>query len=178
MLTALSDGPRPARRRRAFLSLAAALTAIAVAGLTGVATAADAVPNFSGTWKFNAAKGENLGMMAAIQQTITITQDAKKLVAKETSDMQGQKSSREVTYDLTGASVKNEAAMGGAADTVAKWDAGRLVVTWTSPGSVAGSVNTRTETRSLSADGKTMSVTSVRSGGTATKPVTMVYDRQ
>lgn len=177
MLTVHSAGLRPACRPRAFLALAVALCGLGLAGPSGLTSAADAVPNFSGTWKFNAARGENLGMMAAIQQTITITQDAKKLVAKETSDMQGQKSSREVTYDLTGASVKNEAAMGGTADTVAKWDAGRLIVTWTSPGSVAGSVNTRTETRSLSADGRTMSVTSVRSGGTA-KPVTMVYDRQ
>jgi hypothetical protein len=161
---------------RASSLLAAMLMALAVA-LPQVAPAADAVPNFSGTWKLNAARGENLGMMSAMQQTLTIAQTATAMTVKEASDFQGQKSSREVKFDLTGATVKNEAAMGGTSDTVARWDAGKLVVTWSSPGSVAGTVNTRTETRSLSADGRTMSVVSVRSGGNA-KPVTMVYEKQ
>lgn len=158
--------------RPTFVAAFALLLATLSAG-----TAVGATPNFSGTWQFNAAKGENLGMMAAIKQTIVITQDAKTLTLKETNDMQGQKSAREVRYDLSGASVKNEAAMGGASDTVAKWDGAKLVVVWSSPGSVAGTVNTRTETRSLGADGRTMTVVTVRSGANP-KPVTMVYDRQ
>lgn len=152
------------------------LALIAGATFAALSLAAGA-PNFSGTWKFNAAKGENLGMMASIQQTITIAQTEKGMTLQEASDLQGQKSSREVKYDLTGGTVKNAAAMGGSSDTVAKWDGPKLVVVWTSPGSVAGTTSTRAETRSLSADGKVMTVVTLRSGANA-KPVTMVYDRQ
>lgn len=165
------------RRLLSVTTLAAALFALTLGVGGDSAFAADKNPNFSGTWKFNAAKGENLGMMASIQQTIVITQTPKQLTLEESSDFQGQKSSRKVSYDLGGATVKNEAAMGGPSDTVAKWQGGKLLVVWSSPGSVAGTVNTRNETRSLSADGKTMTVVTLRSGPTA-KPVSMVYDKQ
>lgn len=151
-----------------------AVTACLLALAAAVVLAAGK-PNFSGSWKLNTARGQNMGMMQAMQQTLAIKQNAKELTITEASDFQGQKSSRSIRYDLTGAVVKNEAAMGGASDTVAKWDGDKLVVTWTSPGSVAGTTVTRTETRSLSSDKKTMSVESVR--GT-NKPVVMVYERQ
>ena len=130
--------------------------------------------DFTGTWQFNAAKGQNLGMMGAINQTITIKQSATEMTLVEASDFQGKKSGRTVRYDLGGATVTNEASMGGQSETVAQWRDGKLVVTWTSEGSVAGTRNVRTETRSLSADGKTMTVEAVR--GT-NKPMIMVFDR-
>ncbi len=143
--------------------------------LTSVAAiASDATPDFSGSWKLDTTRGENLGMMSAMQQSAVISQSKSALTIKETSDFQGQKSAREVRYDLTGAPAKNSGAMGGEAETVAKWDGGKLVVTWTTEGAVAGTKNVRTETRSLSADGKTMTVVSARGTG---KSVVLVYGK-
>lgn len=147
--------------------LAAALTWTSLAMAAGTT-------DFTGSWQFNAAKGQNLGMMGAISQTITIKQTAAEMTLVEASDFQGKKSGRTVRYDLGGAMVANEGSMGGQSETVAQWRDGKLVVTWTSEGSVAGTRNVRTETRSLSADGKTMTVESVRGSN---KPMVMVFDR-
>lgn len=138
------------------------------------AVAADSLPDFSGTWKLDTARGENLGMMSAMQQTVVIAQSKDAITLKEASDFQGQKSARDVRYDLSGAPAKNPGSMGGEAETIAKWVDGKLVVTWTTEGAVAGSKNVRTETRSLSADGRTMTVESVRGTG---KAVVMVYGK-
>jgi hypothetical protein len=145
----------------------------AMFALASVALAAGA-PDFSGEWKLNAAKSTNLGMMAAVQQSVTITQSPAELKLVEASDFQGQKSSRSLRYDLKGAPVMNEGGMGGQAETIAKWDGNKLVVTWTTEGTVAGTKNVRTETRSLGADGATMTVESLR--GTS-KPMIMVFDK-
>jgi hypothetical protein len=120
----------------------------------GIALAAG-VPDFSGEWKLNAAKSSNLGMMAAVQQTVTITQTPAEMKLVEASDFQGQKSGRTLRYDLKGAPVTNEGGMGGQAETLAKWDGSKLVVTWTTEGAVAGTKNVRTETRTLGAGGAT-----------------------
>jgi hypothetical protein len=66
--------------------------------------------------------------------------------------------------------------MGGPAETVTKWQGGELVTTWTSESAVAGGPKVvRTETRSLSPDGKTMTVESVRGSNPA--PV-MVFEKK
>ena len=99
----------------------ARLAQFAMFALTSVALAAGA-PDFSGQWKLNAAKSTNLGMMAAVQQTVSITQSPAEMKLVEASDFQGQKSGRTLRYDLKGAPVMNEGGMGGQAETVAKWD--------------------------------------------------------
>lgn len=137
-------------------------------------TAAE-LPSFAGTWKLDTSKGANLGMMAAMQSTLTIEQTAAALAIKEVSEFQGQKTEREIHYDLAGKPVSNPNAMGGSGETVAAWLDGKLVVTWTSEGAVAGTKTIRTETRSLSTDGLTMTVESVRGTG---KPVVMVYEKK
>jgi len=71
--------------------------------------------------------------------------------------------------------VQNEDAMGAKAETVARWVDGKLVVSWTTEGAVAGSKNLRTETRSLAADGASLNVESVR--GT-NPPIVMVYEKK
>jgi hypothetical protein len=75
---------------------------LALLACSAVALAAG-VPDFSGQWKQNAAKSRNLGMMASVQQTLTITQTAAELKLVEASDFQGQKSGRTLRYDLAGA---------------------------------------------------------------------------
>ncbi len=153
-----------------------ATKSLIAAMLFTVALAAQAAgpPDFNGQWKLNAARSSNLGMMAAVQQVIAITQTPAQLQLAESSDFQGQKSQRSVRYDLKGVSVMNEGGMGGQSETVARWDGDRLVVTWTTEGAVAGTKNVRIETRSLSPDGATMTVESIR--GTS-KPMVMVFDR-
>jgi predicted hotdog family 3-hydroxylacyl-ACP dehydratase len=132
-------------------------------------------PNFSGTWVFNPARSQNIGMMASMEDTVTIVQTASQVTITERARMQGQDSTRETHFDLTGKAVTNAGPMGEQNDTVAKWVERRLVVTWTADGAVAGSKVVRTETRSLSADGKAMTVESVR-GSNA--PVVMMFDRR
>ncbi|MBY0494528.1 MAG: hypothetical protein K2Y23_09945 [Cyanobacteria bacterium] len=136
---------------------------------------AQAPPNFSGTWVLNTAKSKNLGMMSTLETTLTISQTATELVIKDASSFQGQQSTRELHYDLTGKPTTNEGTMGDRNETVAKWVNGKLVATWTSEGAVAGTKVVRTETRALSPDGKTMTVESVR-GSNA--PLVMVFDKK
>ena len=149
----------------------ATLIALAVTTLA----MAQSKPDFGGNWALNNQKGKNLGMVAAVQEKVAATQTAEKLTLDITSTFQGKPSKRVTTYDLTGKPVQNEGAMGDKSETVAKWDGDKLVVTWTSEGAVAGTKNVKTETRSLSADGKTMTVVSQR-GSNA--PMELVYEKQ
>ena len=144
-----------------------------VAGLPP-ALAADP-PNFAGTWLLNTDKGENLGMVSAIKETVTIAQTPQKMTLDFSSVFMGKTTLRKVTYDLAGKPVQNEGPMGDKAATVAKWVGGKLVVVWTGESAILGSKTEKTETRVLSPDGKTMSVTSAR--GTK-PPMVMVYERK
>lgn len=132
-------------------------------------------PSFAGTWQLNTDKGANLGMMSAVKETSKITQTAQQLVIESSAKFMGTTSERKVTYDLAGKVVNNEGPMGSRGDTVAKWDGGKLVVTWTEPSAIPGSKVQKVESRVLSADGKEMTVTTTR----GTKPaMVMVYERQ
>jgi hypothetical protein len=137
--------------------------------------AGQARPDFSGTWVLNASRSQNLGMMAAMQETVTISQSPTRLTLTDRAHFQGQDSTREIHLDLAGNSVTNPGPMGDQNETVAKWTGNALVVTWTAESAVAGTKVLRTETRSLSADGKTMTVESVRGSN---PPIVMVYDRK
>jgi hypothetical protein len=136
---------------------------------------AQSVPNFSGRWVLNAAKGKNLGMMSALKDTLDISQTTKELVIHDTSSFQGRDNTRELRYDLTGKAVPNDGPMGDHNETTAKWVDGKIVATWTRDGAVAGTKSVMTETRSLSADGKTMTLESVRGESPA---VVMVFEKQ
>ncbi len=77
--------------------------------------------------------------------------------------------------DLTGSPATNESPMGGPNQTVSKWDGNRLVTTWTGQSAVSGKNVVRTETRSLSPDGKVMTVESVRGSN---PPLVMVFEKK
>jgi hypothetical protein len=157
--------------RRALLAGGVLWLALGVAG----PTLAAGNPDFTGTWKLNTDKGENLGMMKAVKETIVIKQTAADITMDHTATFMLSTTNRRVTYDLGGKALPNEGAMGDKALTTVKWDGGRLVATWTSEGAVPGTQNVKTETRSLSADGRTMTVITERKGK---DPIVMVYDRQ
>ena len=143
-----------------------------VAGLAPV-LAADP-PSFAGTWVLNTDKGENLGMVSAVKETVTIAQTPQKMTLDYVTVFMGT-TPRKNIYDLAGKPVQNEGPMGDKADTVAKWAGDKLVVVWTGESAIMGTKTEKTETRALSADGKEMSVTSVR--GTK-PPMVLVYEKQ
>jgi len=148
---------------------------VLLAALAGAPALAADPPSFAGTWVLNTKKGENLGMMSAVKETTKISQTPQQLKIESSAGFMGTTSERTVTYDLAGKTVNNEGPMGTRGDTVAKWDGGKLVVTWTEPSAIPGSKVQKVETRVLSADGKEMSVTTTR--GTK-PPMVMVYERQ
>jgi len=144
--------------------------------LLGALMASAATPtDFSGTWEFNPGKSKNVGMMSAMQSTAVIQQNAAMLTEKDHSVFNGQPSDHENRYDLKGKDAPNDDFMGVKNVTVSHWEDGKLITTWTSEGAVAGTKVVRTETRSLSADGKTMSVESKRGSN---PPIVMVYDKK
>lgn len=140
-----------------------------------VSAFAQAAPDFSGTWVLNTDKGKNLGMVAAVKETAVITQAPAKLTIDFSSTFMANTTRRQVSYDLAGKPVQNEGAMGDKAETVAKWDGDKLVVSWTSEGAIAGTKVVKTETRWLSADGKTMTVVNARPNK---EPMEMVYEKK
>jgi hypothetical protein len=148
------------------LTLVAALAAGAVAsGKT----------DFSGTWVFNPAKSKNVGPMSSMQLTSTVQQTASLVTIKDESKFMGQESIRNTRYDLGGKPAPNQNFMGENAETITRWVGDKLVTTWKTEGAIAGTTVIRTETRSLSSDGKTMTLESVRGSN---PPVVMVFDRQ
>ena len=161
-------------RRQLSLTAAPALALLLLFTGLAPALAADA-PSFAGTWVLNTKKGENLGMMSAVNETVKIVQTPQKLTFESAAKFMGTTSGRTVTYDLTGKMVNNEGPMGSRGDTVAKWDGKKLVVTWTEPSAIPGSNIQKVESRELSADGATMTVTTTR--GTK-PPMVMVYEKQ
>ena len=148
---------------------------LAVGLITG-ATLAQKVANFSGSWQFNPEKSKNVGMMAQMKMALTIQQSDSSLDITTSTTFQGRDEDSKIHYDLTGKPVTNELPMGGPSETVSKWDGGKLVTTWTGESAVAGGPKVvRTETRSLTANGKTMTVESVRG---ANPPVVMIFDKK
>ena len=142
-------------------------------GLIASAASARKVVSFSGSWEFRPEKSKNVGMMAQMKITETIAQSASAL---DIVDRSGEGNENKIHYDLSGKAVSNQAPMGGPSETASKWDKGKLITTWTSESAVAGGPKVvRTETRSLSAEGNTMTVESVR-GSNAT--VVIVFERK
>jgi hypothetical protein len=142
--------------------------------LVATAVTATGKANFSGVWIFNPAKSKNIGMMSGMQLTTTIAQSQSGLTVRDDSKFNGQESSRETRYDLTGKPMHNQTFMGENAETVTHWAGSSLVTAWKTEGAVAGTTVVRTETLSLSSDGKTLTLESVRGSNPA---VVMVFDR-
>lgn len=148
---------------------------IAVVSLAGSIAASAAQTDFSGTWAFNTEKSQNIGMMAQMKMSLSIQQSDTALDITANSTYQGKDQDSKTHLDLTGKSVTNESPMGGPNETVSKWDGSKLVTTWTGQSAVAGKTVVRTETRSLSSDGKVLTVESVRGSN---PPVVMIFDKK
>jgi hypothetical protein len=123
---------------------------------------AEAPTDFSGTWELNTDKGENLGMMKAVKETVVATQSDERIVFAMTDVFGGNTTERTITYDLNGKTIKNRAAMGADSETVTSWEGDKLVTVWTSEGAILGTKEERTETRWLSPNGDELFVSMVR----------------
>ncbi len=149
---------------------------IAFLCVTTVAAFAAQPADFSGSWQLNAEKSKNIGMMSQMKMIVAIEQSETALDMTTHTTFQGKDDDGRTHYDLTGKPASNESPMGGPAETVTQWQAGKLVTTWISESAVAGgSKVVRTETRSLSPDGKTMTVESVRGANSA---LVMIFDKK
>ena len=148
-----------------------------IALLTAAAWAATR-PDFSGTWVLNHARSRNLGAMAAMQDSTTIRQTATGMEISDSAVFNGTAMPAQTTrYVFDGSSVANTGPTGVPSHTESRWEGAVLVTVWTSPGSIQGSVHHRTERRSLSSDGRTMTLTSEPDTPGA-QPLVMVFDRQ
>ena len=148
---------------------------IAVLCLTTMSAFAAKHSDFSGPWQFNTEKSKNIGMMAQMKMVETVEQSDSSLDVTTHTTFQGREEDSKTHLDLTGKPATNESPMGGPSETVSKWDGGKLVTTWTSESAVAGGPKVvRIETRSVSADGKIMTVESVRGSN---PPIVMVFEK-
>ena len=151
-----------------------AIMCTVAAGAFTPALFAAAPADFSGTWVLNTDRGENLGMMKAVDETIVAKQTADQIVFDMTDKFAGVTTTRQLTYDLNGKPMNNKAAMGDPSTTVTRWDGDKLVTIWTAEGAISGTEVVRTETRWLSEGGKVLSVSMVRDDNPA---MVFVYEK-
>jgi hypothetical protein len=148
--------------------------ALALALLAAPLCAHAGAPDFAGRWVFSAAKSRNVGMMAQVAVSTQVTQSTGRVVVDDTSQFGGRTYLEHTVYDLAGGVSTNASPMTGASTGHSHWDGAALTSDWERPGAVPGSTLRRTETRRLSADGRSMVVES-RSDGKA--PMIMVFER-
>ena len=142
-----------------FLSLSSVL-------LVGLWSVSAAPANFAGTWSLDKSKSEGLqGPMASVDQTWTITQDAKTLTVEvKFSGGQREMPSQKRTYNLDGSPTEVEMGgqMPGKATLTAKWkdDGKSLELTSKRNVNVQGNevTITTTERWELDGGGKTLKV--------------------
>jgi hypothetical protein len=149
---------------------------IAMLCLIAVVTLAQKLSDFSGSWQFNPEKSKNIGMMAQMKMIQTVEQSNSSLDITTHTKFQGRDEESKTHLDLTGKPATNESPMAGPSETVTKWENGKLVSIWTSESAVAGGPKVvRTESRSLSSDGKTMTVESARGSNPV---IVMVFEKK
>jgi len=157
----------------------ALLFGLALTLAAGTATAQDH-PDFSGSWKLNLIKSDATpgrgGQMGAPREvTITISQTAEMLTLEQSMGENTMKS----MYYLDGRESTN-AGRRGETKSTAKWDGKNLVIQGTSTfEGPNGAMTIKTkEVRTLSDDGKTMTVTTTSESPRGTNTRKMVFDKQ
>jgi hypothetical protein len=160
------------RRTLLFLTLAAFLPAMG-------ATAQDH-PDFSGTWTINLIKsdappGRGGQQMDMSKLTLTITQTAEALAIVQS----GMGPERTSTYYLDGRESTN-AAMRGEMKSTSTWDGDKLVTEGSSTMQTPNGERTITisEVRSLSKDGKTMTISTTTDSPMGKRTQKRVFDKQ
>lgn len=160
------------RRILLFLALAAIVPA---AGIM-----AQDHPDFSGTWKINliksdAPQGRGGQQMDMSNLALTITQTAEMLTIVQS----GMGTERTTTYYLDGRESTNPA-MRGEMKSMSKWDADKLVTDGSATMQTPNGERTITikEVRTLSKDGKTLTVSTTTESAMGARTQKRVFDRQ
>jgi hypothetical protein len=168
-----------------FLTVATLLASVALQPALAQGKATD----FSGTWKMNMEKSDPMmggrgggggggggGMGGMMMGATTITQSATELVVSTAMGDQ----TRKVTYALDGKESVNPGMRGGETKSKAHWDGKSLVIESTSTfnGPNGEMTVTSKEVRTLSDDGKTMTVVTTRNTANGEQTRKTVYDRQ
>jgi hypothetical protein len=104
----------------------------------------------------------------------TITQTADEITIAYDMAMEEQRGKIVQRFDVSGKPVDNPTQMGGHAEMTSQLTESELATTWMST-APSGAKLTRTETWSLSPDGKLLTITSVRGNGA---PVVMAFERR
>jgi len=138
---------------------------------------------FSGKWKINTAKsdpppqrGGGGGGPEWAGMTLVVTQTAEAIKVEQTMGERMQT----MTYYLDGRESTNSGMRGAEMKSTSKWDGAALVTTGsTNIETPQGAMEIKTkETRTLSADGKTMTVVTVRQTPRGEQTRTTVFDKQ
>lgn len=154
------------------LTVAAVLTSLALHSAVG-----QAKPNFSGSWKINTEKSDPMGGGGGgggggmNMGALVITQTATDLTTEQTFGDQVRKAS----YYLDGRESTNPGRSGDA-KSKASWEGNSLVIETTSM--MGENTVTTKSVRSLSDDGKTMTVVTTRPGPNGETTRKTVYDKQ
>jgi len=156
------------------------LLPLALAALLPISAGAQ-TPDFSGTWKINLIKSDPMPQRPGGQQmdmsglTLAITQTAEALTIVQT----GLGPERTLTYYLDGRESTN-AAMRGEMKSTSGWDGATLVTNGSATMDTPNGTRTitMTEVRSLSDDGKTLTVTTTTDSPMGKRTNKRVFDKQ
>jgi hypothetical protein len=157
------------------------LILLTLAALFSTSWAGAQTPDFSGTWKINLIKSDAAPAGRGGQQmdmsnlTLAITQTAELLTIVQS----GMGPERTLTYYLDGRESTN-AAMRGEMKSTSHWDAQQLVTDGTATMDTPDGARTITmsEVRSLSQDGKTMTVTTTTDSPMGKRTQKRVFEKQ
>jgi hypothetical protein len=157
------------------------LLLLALAALLPISAAGAQTPDFSGTWKINLIKSDAAPAGRGGQQmdmsnvTLTITQTAEALTIVQA----GMGPERTTTYYLDGRESTN-AAMRGEMKSTSRWDGATLVTDGSATMDTPNGTRTitTTEVRSLSDDGKTLTVTTTSESPMGKRTNKRVFDKQ
>ena len=152
-----------------------ALVTLTIYAAAAVMAFAGQAADFSGAWVFNPDKSSHIGPMSQMELTTVIQQSKDELVQKVDATMMGQHVVQELHFDLNGKPMVNDDPMSQRSNTVTHWEGAELITKWSTPGAVAGTTNSSTETRYLSKDGRVMYVRTTRRGA---PDVVMAYDKK
>jgi len=149
---------------------------IALALVATAALPALAAPNFSGNWKLNAAQSSFGQMPAPSAMTQKVTHEEPKLTVSshQSSDMGD--FDQQATYTTDGKESTNEGFGGNAMKSTAKWDGDNLLIA--TKGQFGDNEFTMSEKWTLSADGKTLTITRTFKTGMGDMEQKMVFDKQ
>jgi hypothetical protein len=151
------------------------LTLVAGVALFSGSLMAANTPNFSGSWKLNAAKSDFGPMPAPDKMDRTIKHEDPTMEMKTTQVGQQGEITTEMKYVTDGKEFVNKGPR-GEVKSVATWEAGKLVVK--SKREVQGMEITITETWSLSEDGKNITIVNSISTPQGDFEAKIVMDKQ